>query len=53
MAGSPLRWGVTGAIAIMLLIMAAKRRLLWQIVATRRLAARPERVSSAGRLDLV
>ncbi len=43
MAGSPLRWGVTGAITIMLLIMAGNVRLLWQIVATRRLAARPER----------
>jgi hypothetical protein len=43
MAGSPLRWGVTGALVIMLLLMAGNARLLWQILVRHRLATRPER----------
>jgi hypothetical protein len=43
MAGSPLRWGVTGALVIMLLLMAGNARLLWQIMVRHRLATRPER----------
>ncbi len=42
-AGSPLRWGIAGAILTMLLLLAGNTRRLWQTLARRRLAARPER----------
>jgi transglutaminase-like putative cysteine protease len=43
MAGSPLRWGIAGVALTMLLLLAGNARLLWQTLARRRLAARPEK----------
>ena len=43
MAGSPLRWGISGATLTMLLLLAGNARRLWQTLARLRLAARPER----------
>ena len=42
-AGSPLRWGIAGVVFTMLLLLAGNARLLWQTLARRRLAARPEK----------
>ncbi|MGH9540180.1 MAG: DUF4129 domain-containing protein, partial [Terriglobales bacterium] len=43
MAESPLSWGSAGALAALLLALAVNGRQLWQALARRRLAARPER----------
>ena len=41
--GSPLRWGLGGVIATILLLLAANARQIWQALARRWLAARPEK----------
>jgi protein-glutamine gamma-glutamyltransferase len=43
LSGSPLRWGVAGLALATLLLLAGNARLLWQTLARRRLAARPEK----------
>ena len=43
MAGSPVRWGIAGVLITLLLLLAVNARLLWQTLARRRLAARPEK----------
>jgi hypothetical protein len=43
MVGSPLRWGTAAVALMMLLLLAGNARLLWQVLARHRLAARPER----------
>jgi len=40
---SPLRWSIAGAVATVLLVLAANARRLWQAFRRRRLAARPEK----------
>ena len=42
-AGAPLRWGLGGVIATILLLLAANARQIWQALARRWLAARPEK----------
>lgn len=42
-AGAPLRWGLGGATATILLLLAANARQIWQALARRWLAARPEK----------
>ena len=42
-AGAPLRWGLGGTIATILLLLAANARQIWQALARRWLAARPEK----------
>ena len=43
MAGAPLRWGLGGTMATILLLLAANARQIWQALARRWLAARPEK----------
>ena len=43
MAGSPLRWGLGGTLVGLLLLLIANARQIWQALARRWLAARPER----------
>jgi uncharacterized protein DUF4129 len=43
---SPQQWSVSGAMAVLLLLLAANARRLWRAIRLRRIAARPEKSPS-------